>query len=95
MANGPYNMRKYREPPGPVASLGDLMKSGTKWMLFYCTCGVHKPMALAPFAIRWGMDTPVPMLWKRLRCSTCGKLGCTTITPSYNVYTGTTQAFPT
>jgi len=41
--------------PGPVPTIGALLRTDLKWMWSYCErigCGHSAPIALAPFAIR-------------------------------------------
>lgn len=41
----------------PVPTIGELQKA-SRWLWLYCAadCGHHKPLALAPFVIRWGAE---------------------------------------
>jgi hypothetical protein len=52
-----YPKKKYRKPPGPPATLGQLLGGADKWFWIYCngsTCNHKAALPLAPFAIRWG-----------------------------------------
>jgi hypothetical protein len=49
---------RYRAPPGPIATLGQLRRT-TCWKWLYCNasaCQRGVPAALAPFIIRLGAD---------------------------------------
>jgi hypothetical protein len=64
--------------PGPVPTIGAFLSGDTKWFWAYCErmgCGHVAPIALAPFAIRWGMEASTDLIRARLRCSACGKRG--------------------
>jgi hypothetical protein len=64
--------------PGPVPTIGEFLSGETKWFWAYCEridCGHNAPIALAPFAIRWGLDASSDLIRARLRCSQCGKKG--------------------
>lgn len=73
--------------PGPVPTIGQLLTTDLKWMFSYCEhigCGHSAPIALAPLAIRWGMDASTDVIRERLRCSKCGKKGVALKRPSWN-----------
>lgn len=62
--------------PGPPPTLIQEMRKGYTWCWFICPlCDHRSPMALAPFAIRYGMDVPTIDVAKFLRCSRCGHVG--------------------
>src|SRR3954463_2358853 len=73
------------EPPGPVPTLGELQARSSTW--FWAggeeqpptgePCQHKAPIALAPFVIRWGADTPSDVLRQNLRCTACGRRGAT------------------
>ena len=58
-----WSIRRYRTPPGPVPTLGQLQCGAGKWVWAICEwpgddpCMHRSPLALAPFVIRWGTDT--------------------------------------
>jgi len=63
---------------GPVPTIGEILRGETKWFWAYCErmgCGHSAPIALAPFAIRWGLDASSDLIRNRLRCSLCGNKG--------------------
>lgn len=74
--------------PGPVPTIGGMLRTDLKWMWSYCErigCGHSAPIALAPFAIRWGMHASTDLIRERLRCSKCGcKGGVSLKRPSWN-----------
>lgn len=88
--------RTYRAEPGPVPTIGCLLATDCKWMWAYCypdggngiPCGHRAPMALAPFAIRWGLDSSSDVIRERLRCTKCGKFGATIQHPGHAGYGG-------
>jgi hypothetical protein len=56
------------------------------WVWLACrnpACGRALPVALAPFAIRWGLDADLALLRRRSRCAACGWIGATMTTPSW------------
>ena len=62
--------------PGPPPTLGHELRAGYRWAWFNCpVCDHRSPMALAPFAIRYGMDVPVIDVAKFMTCSRCGHVG--------------------
>jgi hypothetical protein len=94
----PPPAHRRREPAPPVPTIGKLLREGMgNWVWAYCSnpgCGHRVPIALAPFAIRWGMDASSDMIRERLRCARCGRRGVTLIAPSWgNEVTGW-QPFP-
>jgi hypothetical protein len=74
--------------PGPIPAIGEMLSGETKWLWAHCErlgCGHYAPVALAPFAIRWGFDASTDLLRQRLRCSRCGKKGEVALTrPSWS-----------
>ena len=73
--------------PGPIPTIGALLCTDLKWMHCYCEhigCGYTAPVALAPFAIRWGMDASTDLIRERLRCSKCSRKGVSLKRPSWN-----------
>lgn len=74
----------------PVPTIGDLLASRTpNWAWAYCArmsphCGHRSAVALAPFAIRWGLDASSDLIRKSLVCARCGHKGAQIITPSSN-----------
>ena len=66
-----------------VPTLGQMQRS-TPWIRLACdglNCAHSKPVAVAPFVIRWGADTSSNVLRRRARCTACGHLGCATMHP--------------
>jgi hypothetical protein len=78
-----------RAPAPPVPTIGQLLRQRTgNWMWAWCNnpgCGHRAPVALAPFAIRWGLDASSDVLREQLRCARCGRRGVTLIAPSWDV----------
>jgi putative SOS response-associated peptidase YedK len=75
-----------REPHGPVPTIGALLtQAGPNWVWAYCGvgCNHHSALALAPLAIRWGLNTSSDRLRAALRCSRCGQKGGTIRLPSW------------
>lgn len=74
--------------PGPVPTIGAFLSGEAKWFWAYCErigCGHAAPIALAPFAIRWGLEASTDLIRARLRCSRCGRKGGVAIKrPSWN-----------
>lgn len=76
----PYrDLPRYREPPGPEPTIGDLLADcHGKWAYLYCThylCGHHAAIAFATFAIRYGLDAPMSKVRAGFRCTACGRKG--------------------
>jgi putative SOS response-associated peptidase YedK len=98
MANSPYQLKKYREPAGPIATFRQLLTSGTSWAWLNCNgmnCTHRVALPFAPYAVRWGLDVAASTYIRRhFRCSRCGEMTSTLSTPSHVVATGTMQAFP-
>jgi putative SOS response-associated peptidase YedK len=92
----PY--KKYREPPPPIATFGQLLCGNPKWFWIHCnnwSCHQKAALPLAPFAIRWGWDAPaVPTIRQAFRCSVCGEKISTLTAPSVSTSAGGVQAFP-
>jgi hypothetical protein len=50
------------------------------WVWIYCGdhhCNHHRAVALVPWAIRWGVDDPVPLIRRNFKCVMCGAEGVT------------------
>src|SRR5262249_48488489 len=50
------------------------------WLWVYCRdyrCGHVRAVALAPWAIRWGVANPVDLIEERFRCVMCDQRGAT------------------
>ena len=92
-----------RRPPvmelGPIPTIGEFLSGETKWLWAHCqrlTCFNYAPVALAPFAIRWGMHASTNLLRQRLKCSKCGKTGQVALTrPSWSGMDIGWQGWPT
>jgi hypothetical protein len=84
--------------PGPIPAIGEMLSGETKWLWAHCqrmSCCHYAPVALAPFAIRWGMHASTNMLRERLKCSKCGKKGEVALTrPSWAGQDQGWQAWP-
>lgn len=84
-----------------TATIGDLMGSlYPKWMWAHCLggasrdwCDHHRPIALAQFAILWGLDASSDLIRERLVCGHCGHKGVMLTVPSNNGL-GVPAAFP-
>jgi hypothetical protein len=79
------------------ATLGDLLSGPSKWLWINChteTCRHYAPIAIAPYAIRWGMEAPSTVLTSRLRCSRCGGRRLTMTLPSWTGTSGGFESFP-
>jgi hypothetical protein len=78
-------------------TLADLQKqAGWVWVCREGTgCGHRAPVAIAPFAIRWGLDASSDLIRDRLRCSKCSRVGVTIQMPSWAGNAIGTQPFPT
>ena len=71
---------------GPRPTLGD-MRRDTCWVWAICWrfgCLHTRPVALAPYIIRWGAGASSDLLRTKLRCTRCTSLGCTIQMPSLN-----------
>jgi hypothetical protein len=90
--------KKYREPPPPIATFGQLLCRNPKWFWIHCNnraCRHKAALPLAPFAIRWGMDAPaVPTIRQAFRCSQCGDKTSTITAPGIGLGNEGFQAFP-
>ena len=45
------------------------------WLWIYCGdhhCNHHRAVALVPWAIRWGVHDPVPLIRRNFKCVMCG-----------------------
>ncbi len=79
----PQRKRTEKAAPGPVATLAQL-RASTCWVWLICDgCGRQRPIALAPFLIRWGGDASSDLIRRSARCSTCGQVGARTMHPSF------------
>jgi len=70
-------------PDDQVPTLAELQR-GMPWCSLYCDgygCSHSKPVAIAPFVIRWGANTPSNRLRRSARCTVCGHKGAMTIHP--------------
>lgn len=67
-----------------VPTLGQLRRSSA-WLWLNCAagCGHHRPVALAPFIIRWGESASSDVLRRSARCRACGRRGATLTHPSW------------
>ena len=79
-----------------TTTLGDLQRSNG-WVWAYCEgqgCGHRVALAIAPFAIRWGLDASSDLMRERLRCAKCGHLGVSLRPPSWIDSVVGQQPFP-
>ncbi len=56
------------------------------WVWMHCcnpACGHYRAMALAPIAIKLGLDIPFDRVQELARCAECGTLGAHTTGPSF------------
>lgn len=73
-----------RNPPPPVATLGQLQRNEPHWFWAHCeACRRSRALPLAPFVIRCGPDVSSDALRKNLRCVACGHRGACLQHPSY------------
>ena len=78
-------------------TLADLQRNNGGWVWAYCEnrdCGHRVALAIAPFAIRWGLDASSDLMRERLRCSKCGHLGVSLRIPSWIDSVVGQQPFP-
>ena len=79
-------------------TIRDLMCQGFgNWLWFYCRnpeCRHDRPVALAPFAIRYGLDCSFDLIRERAKCEVCGSVGVQTILPSWVDSVTKVQPFP-
>ncbi len=57
-----------------------LRVADSPWLWIYCAdnrCNHHRAVALVPWAIRWGVDDPVPLIRRNFKCVMCGSDGVT------------------
>lgn len=88
-------------PAGPPLTLAGLQRN-TTWVHWYCDarlpggglCGFHTPLAVAPYAILWGLRAPATMLRTNLGCPRCHALGGTVKHPSWGDMTIGWEPFP-
>jgi hypothetical protein len=74
---------RVRSKPGPPPTLGQELHDGYKWFWFICPqCDRRTPRALAPFAIRYGMNVPTIDIAKFATCQACGHFGALLQRPS-------------
>jgi hypothetical protein len=62
-----------------------MLGSHPKWVWVYCgdyRCGHARAVALVPWAIRWGVPDPLPLIKKNFRCVRCGAKGAVATIPS-------------
>jgi hypothetical protein len=72
-----------RSKLGPPPTLGQELCDGYKWFWFLCPqCNRRTPKALAPFAIRYGMDVSTIDIAKFATCQGCGHFGALLQRPS-------------
>jgi hypothetical protein len=71
-------------PRPPAPTLGDLRRSAP-WLWINCAagCGHYRPVALAPFIIRYGAEASSDMLRRAALCTCCGHKGATLQHPSW------------
>ena len=87
---------RYRAPPGPVPTLGQLRQT-TCWIWLYCNapgCHASVAVALAPLIIRLGPDASSDVLRRSARCSKCGGKGATLMLPSWGAMQMGLVGFP-
>lgn len=85
-----------RPASGPVPSLGHI-REGEPWVWIYCAnagCNYYRPIALAPYIIRWGADASIDLLRQRVRCSKCGRMGATIKKRSWDAHRQEWQQWP-
>lgn len=62
------------------------------WVWAHCRngmdCGHHRPLAIVPFAIRWGRGATWQRLGASLWCSRCGERGARLVHPSWRTLEG-------
>lgn len=72
-----------KSKPGPPPTLIQEMRNGYSWCWFICPrCNRRTPKALAPFAIRYGLNVPTIDLRPFARCMRCGHSGALLQMPS-------------
>ena len=67
------------------------------WVWFNCrnpACGHYRAMALAPIAIKLGLDAPFDRVQELARCAECGRLGAHTTGPSFGGIDAGWMQFP-
>jgi hypothetical protein len=70
-------------PDDQVPTLAELQR-GMPWCSLHCAghgCSHSKPVAIAPFVIRWGAEASSNILRRSARCTVCGHLGAATYHP--------------
>ena len=86
-----------KEAPQPVPTIGTLHRQCSWWWV-YCTSGncTHgRPLALAPFVIRWGPNESSDRLRRSLLCAKCGHKGAQLMHPSTDIRIGMPELWPT
>jgi hypothetical protein len=72
-----------RAKPGPPPTLRQELEDGYSWFWFLCpVCDRRTPRALAPLAIRCGMDVPTINIARAATCLGCGHIGALLQRPS-------------
>lgn len=85
-----------REAKSPGAPIGALMKGQCKWFWLWCNrCLYHRPLALAPFAIFWGMNASTDLIRNRSKCRRCGHVGASMKHPAWMGSHAGWETFPT
>lgn len=72
-------------------------KPGNPWLWVHCTdymCGHSRAVALMPWAIRWGVSNPKPLIQKRFYCSMCQSKGANFTLPSHSIDKDGAAPFP-
>jgi hypothetical protein len=92
MANDTKSDARRRAKPGPPPTLRQELADGYSWFWFLCpVCDRRTPRALAPLAIRCGMDVPTIDIARAAMCLGCGHKGALLQRPSLDG-TGSDQA---
>jgi hypothetical protein len=78
--------RKYREPVGPVSTIGQLARESS-WLWAHCPgkCQNWAAIPMAPMVARFGPDASSVRLRAALRCTKCGRKGCLIQHPSWGM----------
>jgi hypothetical protein len=75
--------RRYKSPPGPRPTLGDLQRA-TPWVWIHCErCQHRAPFACAVAVIRWGAEESSDKLRACARCTVCGGKGAVIQRPGW------------
>ena len=84
-----------KSKPGPPPTLIQQMRKGYGWVWFICPrCNRRTPKALAPFAIRYGLNVPLIDLRPFARCMRCGHSGSLLQMPSVQGICGELELEP-